>query len=148
MSSNKLIGDAGEYLIAYNLARRGISPALMNQGAKAVDILCTIDGSKVVSIQVKSSWARTAPRQWMVGKYKPNPSLNYFYIFCNIFELDGDRTREPEIFIVPSQIIYDLVNWNASVPLFKLSKNDEDLYKNNWDAIISILKGDIDNHGY
>lgn len=140
MSSSKLVGDAGEYFIAYNLAKRGISPALMNQGTKAVDILCTIDSSKVVSIQVKSSWAKTAPRQWMVGKHKPSPSSSFFYIFCNIFELKDNISREPEIFIVPSQIIHDTVNWDSSVPLFKLEKNDVHLYENNWDSIIYKLK--------
>ena len=120
------VGIAGEHFIAYNLARRGINPALMNAGARAVDILATIDGSTVVSIQVKASWARQAPRQWIVGRHKPSPSPNFFYAFCNIWE---DLRLDPEVFIVPSLFVFESVNWESSVPLFKITPDTEKRFK-------------------
>ncbi|OUS52560.1 hypothetical protein BM607_001070 [Shewanella sp. SACH] len=41
--NNRLIGDAGEYLVAYHLSRRGIAVALMNNGTKGVDLLGSVD---------------------------------------------------------------------------------------------------------
>lgn len=84
--SSKNAGDAGEYYVAYMLSRLGISAALTTSGTSAVDIIATIDGSKSISIQVKGSWARSQPRQWMVGKHMPVVSPDLFYVFCNMSE--------------------------------------------------------------
>ncbi|HFQ5139446.1 hypothetical protein [Vibrio rotiferianus] len=134
---NKTIGDAGEYLVAYNLSRRGLSAALMNAGTKGVDILVTDDGKSVASIQVKSSQGKSQPRQWMVGKKQPNPSDNFFYVFCNIWV---DTTREPEVFVVPSQFVKDSVNWDSKVPLFKIKPENESDFLNNWAPILDLFE--------
>lgn len=135
MNSN-LIGDAGEYLVSYCLSRRGIAAALMNTGAKGVDILATDDGENVVSIQVKSSQGKSQPRQWIVGKKRPSASSHFFYVFCNIWE---DLQCEPELFIVPSLYVKESVNWNSKVPLFKLNSESAERYLNNWDQILNIF---------
>jgi hypothetical protein len=134
--NNQLIGDAGEYLVAYNLSRRGLAVALMNNGTKGVDLLVTDDGKSVASIQVKASQAKTQPRQWIVGKKQPSVADNFFYIFCNIWE---DYNREPEIFIVPSCDVFTSVNWESKVPLFKIKADTEGLYLNNWKAIEEVF---------
>ncbi|MBS0044991.1 hypothetical protein KFE26_22320 [Shewanella sp. M16] len=133
---NRTIGDAGEYLVAYNLSRRGLSAALMNTGTKGVDILVTDDGKSVASLQVKSSQGKSQPRQWMVGKKPPSPSDNFFYVFCNIWI---DTERQPEVFIVPSAIIKDSVDWDAKVPLFKIKPEQESCFLNNWQPILSLF---------
>lgn len=84
--STKNAGDAGEYYVAYMLSRLGISAALTTSGSNAVDIIATINGSKSISIQVKGSWARSQPRQWIVAKHKPVVSPDYSYVFCNVSE--------------------------------------------------------------
>ncbi|MFQ2518503.1 hypothetical protein ACK3Z5_01970 [Aeromonas caviae] len=130
---NRTIGDAGEYLVAFHLSRRGLSTALMNTGTKGVDMLVTDDGKSVVSIQVKSSQGKSQPRQWMVGKHQPSPSANFFYVFCNIWE---DLHREPEMLVVPSEHVSRSVDWNAKVPLFKIQPEEKAKYKDNWDQIL------------
>ncbi|MCU8073874.1 hypothetical protein [Shewanella sp. SM29] len=134
--NNRLIGDAGEYLVAYHLSRRGIAVALMNNGTKGVDLLVTDDSQHVASIQVKASQGKTQPRQWIVGKNQPRASENFFYIFCNIW-IELDKT--PEIFIVPSDDVKTAVKWESKVPLFKITPDNEGKYLNNWKAITDIF---------
>lgn len=135
--NSRIVGDAGEYLVAYNLSRRGLAVALMNQGAQGVDMLVTNDGKDVVSVQVKSSQGRNQPRQWMVGKHQPSPSAHFFYVFCNIWE---DESKEPEVFVVPSEEISKSVNWEANVPLFKIKDpKKEGKYLYGWEQITNLF---------
>ena len=85
-----LTGDAGEHYVAYCLARLGIDPALLRKNSKGADVLATIGGSRVLSLQVKASAARSEPRQWIVGKHKPDVSDNFMYIFLNINSLNNN----------------------------------------------------------
>ncbi|HAU5562287.1 TPA: hypothetical protein JD264_00500 [Serratia fonticola] len=137
--TSKNAGDAGEYFVAYMLSRLGISAALTTSGSSAVDIIATIDGSKSISIQVKGSWARTQPRQWMVGKHKPTISPDYFYVFCNMSE-DMFNKNAPEVFVVPSEIVAIQSTWHHSVPLFKIGRGDDSKYLDRWDFIQSALE--------
>lgn len=130
----KNAGDAGEYYVAYMLSRLGISAALTTSGSSRVDIIATIDGSKSISIQVKGSWARSSPRQWTVGNHRPIVSPDLFYIFCNMSE-DMNNTSVPVVYVVPSCDVDALSTWHHQVPLFKISKSDDDNYLNRWDFI-------------
>ena len=136
--SSKDAGDAGEYYVAYMLSRLGISAALTTSGTSAVDIIATIDGSKSISIQVKGSWARSQPRQWMVGKHKPVASPDLFYVFCNMSE-DITMMNAPEVFIVPSEIVKSISTWQNSVPLFKIAKGQDGEFLNRWDYLTKAL---------
>ncbi len=140
--SSKNAGDAGEYYVAYMLSRLGISAALTTSGTSAVDIIATINGSKSISIQVKGSWARSAPRQWTVGNHKPVTSPDFFYVFCNMSE-DIGNTTAPEIFIVSSEIVKDTCTWHHKVPLFKILKGEEKQFKDRWDLILYALKAQM-----
>lgn len=136
--SSKNAGDAGEYYIAYMLSRLGISAALTTSGSSAVDIIATIDGSKSISIQVKGSWARSQPRQWMIGKHMPAVSPDLFYVFCNMSE-DPDNKIAPMVFIVPSEIVKETSSWHHAAPLFKIQKGDDEKYLDRWDYINNAL---------
>lgn len=136
--SSKNAGDAGEYFVAYMLSRLGISAALTTSGSSAVDIIATIDGSKSISIQVKGSWARSQPRQWMVGKHMPAASPDFFFVFCNMSE-DITSRNAPEVFIVPSEVVVSKSTWHHSAPLFKIAKGEDEKYLERWDFIQSAL---------
>lgn len=137
--SSKNAGDAAEYYVAYMLSKLGISAALTTSGTSAVDIIATIDGSKSISIQVKGSWARSAPRQWMVGNHKPSVSDDLFYVFCNMSE-DPDSSTLPDSFIVSSKEVFETSTWHHSAPLFKIAKGNDEAYLNRWDYITDRLK--------
>jgi len=136
--SSKNAGDAAEYYVAYMLSRLGISAALTTSGTNAVDIIATINGSKSISIQVKGSWARSAPRQWTVGNHSPVTSPDFFYVFCNMSE-DIRNNIGPEIFIVTSKVVKETSTWHHKVPLFKISKDQEQQFKDRWDLILDVL---------
>ena len=136
--TSKSAGDSGEYFVAYMLSRMGLSAALTTSGTSAIDILVTKDGSKSISIQVKSSWARTQPRQWMIGTKRPHVSDDLIYIFCNLKE-DLEDFSHPEIFIVPSSDVLSLSTWSSKAPLFKIPKGRDSDYLNRWDLITDLL---------
>ena len=136
--SSKSAGDAGEYYVAYMLSRLGISAALTTSGSSAVDIIATVDGAKSISIQVKASWARSAPRQWTVGNHKPAISPDLFYIFCNMYE-DFSIETAPTVYIVPSNDVAMSSSWHHKVPLFKIAKTEDEKYLARWDLIQSAL---------
>lgn len=140
--SSKNAGDAGEYYVAYMLSRLGISAALTTSGSSAVDIIATINGAKSISIQVKSSWARSAPRQWTVGNHRPVLSPDFFYVFCNMSE-DIENNNLPEIFVVPSADVNEASTWHHKVPLFKISKGEDEKFKDRWDLILKALQARI-----
>lgn len=130
----KNAGDAGEYYISYMLSRLGISAALTTSGSSRVDIIATVDGSKSISIQVKGSWARSAPRQSTVGNHRPIVSPDLFYVFCNMSE-DIKNTSVPTVYIVPSNDVDAQSTWHHQVPLFKISKADDEKHLARWDRI-------------
>jgi hypothetical protein len=135
-TSTQLIGDAGEYYIAFQLAKRGINPSITNRNSKNVDILATKDGQTAISIQVKTSEGKTEPRKWFIGK-KPNYSRYYFYIFVNIYQADN---KGIECFIVPSKWVHDNVDWNKSNPVLNAKNSAEfEAFLHNWKPITDIL---------
>lgn len=137
--SSKNAGDAGEYYVAYMLSRLGISAALTTSGSSAVDIIATINGAKSISIQVKGSWARSAPRQWTVGNHRPIVSPYFFYVFCNMSE-DIENFTAPEIFVVTSAAVNETSTWHHKVPLFKITNGEDDRFKDRWDFILNALQ--------
>lgn len=136
--TSKNAGDSGEYFVAYMLSRMGLSAALTTSGTSAIDILVTKDGSKSISIQVKSSWARTQPRQWMIGTKKPHVSNDLIYVFCNLKE-DLEDQSHPEIFIASSEEVLALSTWQNKAPLFKIPKGKDSDYRDRWDKITEKL---------
>lgn len=136
LRSTKLIGDAGEFYVAFNLARRGVHPALLSTNAKGADLLVTDDGQKIVSIQVKTSAARHDPRIWQVNK-PPSVSKDFFFVFLNVFD---DESKPVECFIVPSQDVLTLTTWNKKWHNFKITKAIEPDYKDRWDLILKEMK--------
>ena len=97
-----LIGNAGEHYVAFELSRRGVSSAMLSVNTKGADILATISGKYVVSIQVKASAGSNDPRTWAVGRKPPTPSPNFYFVFLNIW---CDLSKPIESFIVPSQVV-------------------------------------------
>ncbi len=136
LKSTKLIGDAGEFYVAFSLARRGVHPAILSSNTSGADILVTDDGENVISIQIKSSSARMLPRVWKVDK-KPNPSDNFFFVFLNMYD---DESKPIECFIVPSHDVVKYTTWNNVWHNFKITKTMEPDYAERWDLILSNLK--------
>jgi hypothetical protein len=125
--SSKLVGDAGEYLVCAKLSRFGISAGLMKEGIANVDILATIDGTRTLSIQVKSS-ARYKNSAFVV-KSKPKPSENLIFIF-----IEWKDENEPIYYIVQSKHISQI--WKEKY----INLSDISQFQGNWDLIINFFK--------
>jgi len=96
-----LVGVAGEYYVAAELAMRGYIASITLRNSRGVDIIASnSDASKSVSIQVKTINSSTA--KWLLtSKSEGFFSENHFYIFVALNRL-GER---PDFYVVPSEIV-------------------------------------------
>ena len=110
--SGILIGTAGVYHVASQLAQQGFHAAVTFGNAPSVDILvASQDGSSPISLQVKTShWAlrnrgrgsRKEPHhyEWDVGE--KSGKLNQRSLFFAFVDLKLGTGNLPDVFIVPS----------------------------------------------
>jgi len=115
--SGILIGTAGVYHVASQLAQQGFHAAVTFGNAPSVDILvASPNGSSTISLQIKTShWAlRTRGRgskkqphhyEWDVGQ--KSAYLNQTDLFFAFVDLKLGKCELPEVFIVPSQRVFD-----------------------------------------
>jgi len=153
--SGILIGTAGVYFVASRLAAMGFHAAPTFGNAPHVDILVGLpDGEATASIQVKTTWRalRTRGRgkdkqphhyEWDVGERSAR--LNQHGLFFAFVDLKGAGAQLPDVFIVPSEVIYNQfrrtletkkiirVRWH---PRFEVVNE----YKNNWELLENYLK--------
>lgn len=141
--SNKtqLLGVSGEYYIAHLLTRKGIQAALLQHGARDIDILASSDdGSRNVSIQVKTAahprhnkWYNMgAGRLWQIGCI-PQSSKNKWYALLDFTD------AEPECVFVPSGWIAEFSRESDSRSIFYLLDESFELMKRK-DSLIHFLR--------
>lgn len=155
--SGILVGTAGVYFVASQLAAKGFHAAPTFGNAPNVDILVGLpDGEATVSIQVKTTWNALRYRgkkgnkhpdhyEWEIGER--SAKLNRPGLFFALVDLRGAGTELPDVFIVPSEVIYNQfrealetkkivrVRWHP-----KIEKVNE--YKNKWDLLEGYLRRD------
>ena len=154
--SGILVGTAGVYFVASRLAAKGFHAAPTFGNAPHVDILVGLpDGEATASIQVKTTWRalRTRGRgkdkqphhyEWDVGER--SAKLSRPGLFFAFVDLKGAGTKLPDVFIVPSKIVYKAFDneyfksgikrrwrWHPEVEII-------DEYKNRWDMLENYLK--------
>ncbi|NOH31692.1 hypothetical protein [Vibrio mediterranei] len=153
--NSKLIGTAGEHYVAYKLSSMGYVAAIPREGAPTVDILaCSVDASKVVSIQVKSTeWAKRDrgrgdnrklhhlefPLGHKAARYN---NENLIFTFVDLNGLDWDE-EAPDVYVVPSTFIYDFCKgWvdGAKMVRFHVRIDEASQFKNNWEPIRKALE--------
>ena len=115
--SGILIGTAGVYHVASQLASRGLHAAVTFGNAPSVDILVgQLQGASTLSLQVKTShWAlRNRGRgqnkqphhyEWDVGI--KSAGLSHPDLFFAFVDLKLGKGELPEVFIVPSRRVFD-----------------------------------------
>jgi hypothetical protein len=152
--SGILVGTAGVYFVASQLALRGFHAAPTFGNAPNVDILVGLpDGAATVSIQVKTTWQalRTRGRgdnkqphnyEWDVGH--KSAKLNQSDLFFAFVDLKGGDTEMPDVFIVPSEVIYNTLSkyFDTGVSRWRWHPRVEiaSPFKNNWNSLEKHLK--------
>ena len=105
--SNKLVGQAGEYLVAAELCRRGMIATTFTGNVPHYDIIASNEKGQHVAVQVKtsrsSSWQlsslepffdlelKEATKQQIVGRCKRAPVRGLMFVFVRLGEDEPDR---------------------------------------------------------
>jgi hypothetical protein len=149
--SGILIGTAGVYYVASQLAMRDFHAAVTYGNAPSVDILVgKLDGSATLSLQVKTSKSalRTRGRgtnkkpyryDWAVGTKLSMKKLQQADLFAFV-DLKGMKNELPDVFILPSRIVSD---WFKGV-IEKRYNGQENKLK--WWRYMPKLEGVIKEH--
>jgi hypothetical protein len=108
--SNALTGIAGAYFVAAELSQRGYIATVTSRNTEGIDILASsLDGSKTVSIQVKTSAAKQRERfsrSWILAKkHEGIFSPKLFYVFVDLYE----GNQKPDFYVVPSKAVADYI---------------------------------------
>lgn len=99
------IGVSGEYFVMAELTRLGYVASLTSKNTKAIDLLASNKkGSRMVSIQVKTS-NKIKQKTWKMSKsVEDNISESLYYVLVNLNE-----GYEPSYYIVPSKYLANRV---------------------------------------
>ncbi|MDA1096333.1 MAG: hypothetical protein O3B84_03650 [Chloroflexi bacterium] len=152
-----LIGTAGVFYVASELAARGFHAAITFGNAPAVDILAgRADGAVAVSIQVKTTWnaVRTRGRgankvphhlEWDIGESTARRSRPDLFLALVDLRKWGDR--RPDVFILPSATVHDWFGrvthgWDQSLARWRYHPNVSTIepFKNEWGLISDHLQ--------
>ena len=159
--SGILVGTAGVYFVVSRLAAKGFHAAPTFGNAPNVDILVGLpDGASTASIQVKTTWSALRYRgrkgskypdhyEWEVGER--SAKLNQPGLFFAFVNLKGAGNELPDVFIVPSEVIFkafDKPYFTSGVkrrwrwhPKFDFAEQ----YKNKWDILSNYLNQTSNN---
>jgi hypothetical protein len=153
MAKDKVItGAAGAYYVAFQLSAQGYAVGLTTYGTKAIDLfVAKPDTLKSITVQTKTMFKDASQPwgwKWQVGINVIHRlvSTSYFYAFV---DLKGDLSQIPDVFIVPSRRLRNLLNpFPVGVDLdspkvtsvwCNIQKDDAPKYKNRWDVIEDAL---------
>jgi len=108
-----LMGAAGEYYVAFRLAAEGYAVGLTAYGTRAIDlVVANPDTGKSITIQTKTGWDAFVPSRkyppywkWRVRKFTEHEKLFYAFV-----DLEDDPSQAPELFIVPSAKLPELLS--------------------------------------
>ena len=116
--NNSLIGVTGEYFVAAELSKMGYIASITLRNTKGVDILCSNENAtKTVGIQVKTHDSET--REWILDKKAEDYiAKNLFYVFVTL----NNRERSPDFFVVPSEIVANIIKQSHKTWLEKPNK--------------------------
>ena len=103
-----VLGLAGEFLVAGEILRRGITAVVTYGNAKKADVIAIL-GNYATSVEVKTS----SENKWIVGNQIPEPSSD-LWVFVY---LPTDETSAPEYFVL------------TAYELHKIVKQDDDNYR-------------------
>ena len=151
--TRSLIGIAGAHFVAGELSQRGFIAALTPRNTKGIDVLVSkIDGSKSVTIEVKTSSAKQRgdySRSWRMEKKDESIfSDSLFYVFVDI----KTGNEKPDYYVVRSKTVAEYVKTthhkylaksggegkphpDAELRAFVIEDSDVDKFLNRWDTL-------------
>ena len=160
--SGILIGTAGVYFVASQLAMRGFHAAVTFGNAPYVDLLVSLpDASASASIQVKTAHKALRMKgrgdkkypyqyQWAMGQHS---ALHHRAdLFFALVDLRGVTDKLPDVFIVPSEVVAKYFDWGYFKDPTKKrwwryhpKHETTQSYKNNWGLLEEYLDSKTGN---
>lgn len=140
---------AGEFHVAAQLHRFGVSAAVTYGNAKSADVVAfNALGDEVVVVEVKS----TSQGEWVVGNRVPT-SASKPWVFVH---LPADPTESPAYFVLLQSDLYQLLKEGEQAYLakyeqkhgepygdrkgvIKLKRSQAEPFRDNWEKIINLL---------
>ena len=151
-SASQLTGVAGVHFVAAVLAHRGFHAIPTTRNIAGPDMLVsTLDGSRGISIQVKTTiWAmrnrgkgkERAPHhyEWDIGW--SSARCNHPNLFFALVDLKEFREL-PDVFVLPSKTIFRYFKGGDPKTWLRARYHPEiheiEQYKNNWDGLKEAL---------
>lgn len=99
-SRKHILGLAGEFLVAGEILRRGITAAVTYGNAKKADVVAIL-GNVATTVEVKTS----SESKWIVGNQIPEASSD-LWVFVY---LPSDETLAPEYFVLTAEELHKIV---------------------------------------
>jgi hypothetical protein len=140
---------AGEFFVAAELQRRGISAAVTYGNAKCADVVAfSMSGERAVVIEVKS----TSQSQWVVGGFTPVPSPKpWVFVYLPTEQSEGPSyyvvlQSELNEILTPLDVEYNRrfkekhgVEYGDRRGVVNFTRAQAEPFKNAWERIISQL---------
>lgn len=106
--STSLTGASGEHYVMFRLLSMGYIAGLAPEGAPNADIIATdAKTKKSVAIQVKTRLKKGVDNGWhMKAKHENIKEDNLFYCFV---DLPGNFNAAPNVYIIPSKVVADVL---------------------------------------
>lgn len=122
--SSRIVGAAGEHYVLCQLLRRGGIATQAPDGAPNMDIIVTDTAStRLCSLQVKARRDIGADRGWhMKQKHEEIIAPDLFYAFV---DFGRDATQQPACFLLPSQVVADVIAGSHRVWLAMPGRNGQ-----------------------
>jgi hypothetical protein len=133
MSKQQQTGMRGVYLVAAELAARGLIVSPTSRSAAGADLLVTDEMcANAFSVQVKTNGK--AVGFWLVGqKAQTISSRSHVYVFVNI----QPRTGEHDFFVVPSKFVAQnmKVEVRPKSTWYAFYKRDAQKFRDKWSLL-------------
>jgi len=140
---------AGEFYVAAELQRRGISAAVTYGNAKNADVIAfSLSGEKAVVVEVKS----TSQSKWVVGGTVPLPSSKP-WVFVH---MPTDQSASPAFFVLLQSELHEILapeeadyfrkfkekhgeEYGNRPGVVNLQRHQAEPFKNAWEKILGQL---------
>ena len=102
MTSNKNLGNAGEFYVLAQLAQRGYIAGKTDDGQTLIDVIATDDATlRTVNIQVKATGDYGKIPSWIMSKKNEQVHQTLWYVLVQV----GEESEMPNFFIYHSSEI-------------------------------------------
>ena len=121
---------SGEFLVAGELARRGLGVSITFGNAKSVDIFAQ-STKEIYRIDAKAVRAKT---NWPLNRASVDKNVIYVFVYLGT-EKAIERNEQPEYFVVPGRLLLSngfIQSWQGGRSGVTYQTLSQSTYRHNW----------------